>query len=150
MNTNPNRQRQPGRPTKRRGAITLEAVMVFPLLLMIFFGSFEFAWMFYVRHTLSNAAREGARVAIIEDATGGDVTSAVGSAISNGGMSSIDYTCVLKNGSSTISSPSSVAAGDPVTVTVKAPWSQFSVLNTPIASFWTSDIEVKATMRREG
>ncbi len=138
------------RSSRRRGAITLEAAMIFPILLMIFFSSVEFAWMFYVRHTVSNAAREGVRAAIVPDASSSDVADAVDAAMARGGLPNITFSQQLKSGTSSISSPSTVAPGSSVTLEVTAPWSQFSTLNTGVSGFWVSDIKVSATMRREG
>ncbi|MEM1012157.1 MAG: TadE/TadG family type IV pilus assembly protein [Planctomycetota bacterium] len=134
---------------RRKGSITLEAAMVFPLLLTIFFVTIEFSWMFYVRHTISNAAREGARVAIIPGSTTAEVNAAVESAVRRGGLNSASYSHALTSGGSAVGSLDSVAGGSQVTVEITAPWSQFSVFNSGFG-VWGNDITAEATMRREG
>jgi Flp pilus assembly protein TadG len=47
------------------GTVAVEFIILFPLLLMILTGIFEMGNLFYVRHTLTNASREGARAAAI-------------------------------------------------------------------------------------
>lgn len=47
------------------GVVTVEFVILFPLFLLIVAGIVEFGHLFYVRHTLTNASREGARAAVI-------------------------------------------------------------------------------------
>ncbi len=123
--------------------------MVFPLLLMILFVTIEFSYMFYVRHSLSNAAREGARAAILPDATSADVTSAITTAVANSGFSNLTYTAQMKSGGTVLSDPSALSSGTSVEVELTAPWSQFSLLKTDW-SVWSDDITSTAVMRREG
>jgi Flp pilus assembly protein TadG len=58
---------------RRRGLVIVEFAVVLPLLLLLLFGIVEFGWLFMVRQTLINAAREGCRVAILTTATDADV-----------------------------------------------------------------------------
>jgi Flp pilus assembly protein TadG len=50
---------------RRQGMAMLEAVIVLPLLLMLLFAIAEFGIMFGRYQMLSNAAREGARTAVV-------------------------------------------------------------------------------------
>lgn len=62
----PARRRPYGlKPCRRRAAVLVEFAILLPILLTIVFGIIEFGYMFFVRQTLINAAREGARVAIV-------------------------------------------------------------------------------------
>jgi Flp pilus assembly protein TadG len=47
------------------GVVALEFVILFPLFMLILVGILEFGHLFYVRHTLTNASREGARAAVM-------------------------------------------------------------------------------------
>jgi len=47
------------------GVIVVEFVILLPLFLLILVGIMEFGHIFYVRHTLTNASREGARAAVL-------------------------------------------------------------------------------------
>ena len=57
-----------GRPRARAAAI-VEFAVVSPLLLTILFGIIEYGYIFLVRQTLQNAAREGARIAVLQTTT---------------------------------------------------------------------------------
>jgi len=57
----------------RRGAISVEMAFVLPLLFFIVFTSIEFGRMNVIRHTVDNAAYEGARRGIVPGATAQDV-----------------------------------------------------------------------------
>ncbi len=49
------------------GAEALEFAFVIPILLLLVFGIIEFGWIFHGYITLSGAAREGARAAVVMD-----------------------------------------------------------------------------------
>ena len=52
--------------TLARAAAVVEFAVVLPLLLTILFGIIEYGWVFMVRQTLQAAAREGARLAVLQ------------------------------------------------------------------------------------
>jgi Flp pilus assembly protein TadG len=51
-----------------RGAAAVEFALVMPILILMLFGIIEFARAWNVRQTLTDAAREGARVAVVNNA----------------------------------------------------------------------------------
>lgn len=55
-----------GDDRRARGAAVVEFAVVLPLLLTILFGIIEYGWVFMVRQTLQTAAREGARLAVLQ------------------------------------------------------------------------------------
>jgi len=59
---------------RQQGTAMLEFVIVLPLLLLLVFGIMEFSILFSRLQTVSNAAREGARDAIVFRATCNDST----------------------------------------------------------------------------
>lgn len=48
-----------------RGAAVVEFALVIPLLLLLLFGIIEFSLLFYNKHIITNASREGARYGIV-------------------------------------------------------------------------------------
>src|SRR5665811_2243650 len=56
------------------GVVSVEFVILFPLFMLIMAGIVEFGHLFYVRHTLTNASREGARAAVIYEVSGNRTT----------------------------------------------------------------------------
>lgn len=59
-----------------RGAALLETVVVPVLLVSILLGLMQFGYVFFVHHTMVNAAREAAQVAARNDSSTGDATTA--------------------------------------------------------------------------
>ena len=79
-----------------RGAELIELALVLPILLLMFAGIVEFAIMFQRYLVVSNAAREGARVAVLPGYAQADVQSRVTAYMHNGtGDTSLSPTTVL-------------------------------------------------------
>jgi hypothetical protein len=62
-------QTKRGGDTRRRAAAVVEMAVVAPLLLTVLFGIIEYGWVFSIRQALTNATREGARVAVLPGST---------------------------------------------------------------------------------
>jgi Flp pilus assembly protein TadG len=67
-----------------RGAALLETAITVPIILLISVGIFEFGRAYQVQQVLTNAAREGARAAVIEGTSDEDVTRIVSKYIDTG------------------------------------------------------------------
>jgi Flp pilus assembly protein TadG len=74
------------RMRSERGAALLEAAFTIPLLLLISVGIFEFGRAYQQWQVLTNAVREGARLAVTPDVPDGDVTARVQDYMREGGM----------------------------------------------------------------
>lgn len=69
-----------------RGAALLEAAITIPLILLISVAIFEFGRAYQTWQVLTNAAREGARVAVINGTTDDQIRSAVHNYMTVGGL----------------------------------------------------------------
>lgn len=56
-------------PGHRPGASIVEATLVLPLLLSIVFGAVEFGVILHARHSMTNAARDAARMLAVQGTT---------------------------------------------------------------------------------
>jgi Flp pilus assembly protein TadG len=70
------------RGSDRRGATTVEFSIAAPILFFFFFTAMEFGRMQMLRHTVVNAAYEGARRGVVPGATAADVEAAARSTCS--------------------------------------------------------------------
>jgi Flp pilus assembly protein TadG len=55
----------------QEGAAALEFAIVLPILMLLLAGFFDFGWLFYWQHSVTNASRAGARYAIQAKLVGG-------------------------------------------------------------------------------
>jgi Flp pilus assembly protein TadG len=67
-----------------RGAELIELALVLPILLLMFAATVDFALMFQRYLVINNAAREGARIAVLPGYTSADVTNRVTQYVRNG------------------------------------------------------------------
>jgi Flp pilus assembly protein TadG len=68
------------------GAELLEFALVFPLLLMVVLGIVDFGFLFQRMEVVTNAAREGARIAVLPGYATADVTARVNNYVQTGGV----------------------------------------------------------------
>jgi Flp pilus assembly protein TadG len=69
-----------------RGAELIEFALVLPLLMLVMCGIFDFGFLFQRWEVLTNAAREGARIAALPGYTETDVNARVDSYLMAGGV----------------------------------------------------------------
>jgi Flp pilus assembly protein TadG len=108
----------------RRGAAAVEFALIAPVLFLMIFGMIEFGRAVMVQQILTNASREGARRAILEQTTLSEVETIVGDYLTD---TSIPGASV----SVSVNPLSSMGFGDPVTVTCSIPYAQVTWLPTP-------------------
>jgi Flp pilus assembly protein TadG len=138
------------RSTSERGAELIEFALVFPLLLLVVLGIIDFGFLFQRYEVLTNAAREGARVAVLPGYGSADVTARVQQYLTAGGLTATPTISPI--------APTAVAVGGVCMtltgVTVSYPH-QYSFVGAIIGYFtgtpWTSrTLTASAQMRHEG
>ena len=75
------------RMRSEKGAALIEAAITVPIILLICVGIFEFGRAYQTMQVLTNAAREGARIAVITASTDAAVTARVRSYMQAGSLS---------------------------------------------------------------
>jgi Flp pilus assembly protein TadG len=116
--------------TSEGGQALVETALALPLMLLLSVAIFEFGRAYQTTQVLTNAVREGARVAVLPNATTADVQARVMAYLQNGQLSDYDDAQVLVNQNASISIGTTTAAAS--RVTVNYPFS-FIVLN-PVAN----------------
>lgn len=113
-----------------RGAALLETAVVLPLVLLVSVSIFEFGRAYQVFQVMTNAAREGARLAVLPASTDADVKTRVTDYLTAGQIQGADPNWVSIDHTKTVSIGGTGTA--PATqVTVNYPFN-FMVLN-PVA-----------------
>jgi Flp pilus assembly protein TadG len=125
----------------RRGAAVVEFAVVAPVFFLLVFGMIEFGRMVMVQQIITNASREGARMAVLDGSTHDNVVTTVETYLTNAGISGETVTTIPTE-------PSSATYGQSVTVQVSISFSDVSWLPTPM---FIGDKTLVATtvMRRE-
>ena len=116
--------------TGERGTALLETALTLPLLLLVSVGIFEFGRAYQTWQVLTNAAREGARIAVLPNPVPGAVEARVRAYMQAGQLSNAATATVIVNPAATISIGTGTATAS--LVTVNYPF-QFMVLQ-PVAS----------------
>jgi len=83
------------RMRSEKGAALLEAAITVPIILLISVGIFEFGRAYQTQQVLVNAAREGARIAVIEGTTDENIRARVRQYATGGGLKTIDDSNIL-------------------------------------------------------
>lgn len=103
----------------RRAIAAVELAVVMPVFLLLVIGVIEVGRAVMVQQILTNASREGARRAVLEQSTTTEVESIVRDYLArnsiNGASASIELT---DSGGATISNLAALSFGDPITVEV--------------------------------
>ncbi len=122
------------------GQAVVEFALLLPILVALVMGVLDMARAYSVLQMVSNAAREGARVAILPVSTDVDITNTVETTLSDAGQTGCNAAGLNwgENGSE----------GTSTTVTVSCP---FQTLTGNLIPFWTGsfDLEQTVTMRHE-
>ena len=125
----------------------MEFAVVAPLFFLLVFGMIEFGRMVMVQQVITNASREGARVAVLDGAETSDVLLAVDTYTTAASVEGAEVRILGPNGE-TLDPPSSAGYGAPVTVEVSIPFDQVSWLPSPMF-LGGSTMSATTVMRRE-
>jgi len=125
----------------RRGTAVVEFAVVAPIFFLLVFGMIEYGRMVMVQQIITNASREGARVAILDGVTSADVQTTVDNYLNNVGITGA-------NVSVNTNAPVAPDYAESMTIAVDIPFSQVSWLPTPIY-LQGRQLTATTTMRRE-
>ena len=130
----------------RQGAAAVEFAVVAPVFFLMVFGMIEIGRAVMVQQVLTNASREGARIAVLDSPTPthNTVVSTVTSYLQNGGVPAGSATITMNP-----TEPTSAGYGQSVTVTVQVPFSSVSWLPKPIFLGASTNLTASTVMRRE-
>ena len=137
----------------RRGAALIEMALTLPLMLLVSAGIFEFGRAYQTWQVLTNAAREGARIAVLPGTTDANVTARVQSYMADGQLAdagaatvSIDRAATIPVGAGTTSA-SRITIDYPFTFMVLQPIAQLVTSDAPAGGALT--MTASALMRNE-
>lgn len=124
--------------TLRRASAVVEMAIVTPILITLLLGIIEYGWVFTIRQALANAAREGARVAVLPGSTDAQITQRVQDYLTPLGMTTQTLTLTR------------ASAGNPIeTVALEIPYADVTLIG---AYFGPQNYNLGhiVSMRKEG
>jgi len=125
----------------RRGTAVVEFALIAPLFLLLLFGIFEFGRVVMVQQLITNAAREGARMAVIEGANTANIQTEIQNRLA--GASVPHASCTVHP---TIVDPTN---GDRRRVEITVPFNQVSWLSVPMLPMTPTTLRAECVMRME-
>lgn len=140
------------RARNERGAALLEVALTLPLMLLVAVGIFEFGRAYQTWQVLTNAAREGARMAVLPGIDDADVTTRVQSYLDSGQLGNAEATVTITR-NNTIPTGAGSATGSRVVISypfefiVLQPVAQLVVRNSTVGRALT--MTASAMMRNE-
>lgn len=110
----------------RRGVAAVEFAIVAPLFFLMILGMIEIGRGVMVQQIITNASREGARLAVLPGSNTSEVNSRVSEILTASGVNGATVQILNRSGEPT--NPENVTFGDVVNVTVSVPFDQVSWL----------------------
>ncbi len=125
----------------RRAASAVEFAIVAPIFFLVVLGIIEFGRMAMVQQMLTNAAREGCRIAVLDGSTTASVRTKVNQYLNSGRITGATIRV-------TPDPPSTAKFNESVTVAVSIPFTRVSWLRAPFF-LGGRTLQAQAIMRRE-
>ena len=110
----------------RQGAAAVEFAIVAPVFFLMILGMIEIGRGVMVQQIITNASREGARLAVLPDTTTSEVTDRVDEILLNASISGA--TTEILNANDETINPEDIGFGEVIKVTVSIPFNQVSWL----------------------
>ena len=137
------------RQIRRRGVSTVEAAIVFPLLVFLTFALIEYGWLFLNAQQMTNAARHCARMAVRPDITSAEVVTAAESMMQQYGLSDSGYSVTI-----TPASIEGVDTGEEISVEISVPYDNVQITGIGTINGWLlalpTDLTASVSMAKEG
>jgi Flp pilus assembly protein TadG len=127
---------------KRRGVAVVEFALIAPLFFLLILGMVEIGRMVMVQQIITNASREGARLAILDGTTTSEVKQKVTDYLDMANIKNYDEPVVTPD------PPTSAGYGQPVSVTVSIDAHKISLIPLPKFSS-NKKLTASTVMRRE-
>lgn len=131
------------RKKNRRGAATVEMAIVLPLLLMLTMGGIKYGWLFLRAQQITNAARYGARIAILPDADFDEVKITVTNLLAAANITVYNDEITITTGDLYL------PEGGSVNVQITIPGDRVDILKAPFCPD-VENIGASITMAKEG
>lgn len=139
---------------QRRGVTAVETAIVLLVILLLTFGIIEYGYMFQKWGHVTNAARQGARVAARPNATVAMVNTAVTNAMNLGSIPATAYQVNITSNGNPVTDLSTISPGQPVEVQVVVEYTDavngIGINAIPLYVLVPAQLKAKMVMVKEG
>ena len=142
----PRRNKRRGSKQSRRGIAAVELAVVSPIFFLLIFAMIEFGGAMMAQQAITNAAREGARIAVLPDGTIDRANTYAKSVLQAAGIDSNAATVEITDEEGTPIDPAEAKYGDIIRVHISLPFSQVSWV--PVPKYLGDTILSSATVMR--
>lgn len=125
------RRQRRGSKQERRGVAAVELAVVSPIFFMLIFAMIEFGCAMLAQQAITNAAREGARAAVLPDGTAERAELYAKNVLQASGINPDVADIVVTDEEGNPIDPASARFGDVINVQVSLPFSQVSWVPVP-------------------
>ena len=132
------------RKKNRRGAAAVEMAIVLPLLLLLTLGGIKYGYLFLKAQQITNAARHGARMAILPGKTTDEVKAIIINMLGNANITVTADDIDFNPGDI-----SSVGSGETITVRIIVPSAEVDIMIVPLFPN-VENLGATVTMAKEG
>ena len=136
------------RKKHRRGAMAVEAALVFPLLLLLTLGAIRYGGLYLKAQQITNAARMGARIAVLPDSSNDDVLTSISNLMIAANINPDDCAVTI-----TPADIYDLDVGDSITVHIEVPCESVDIMHVPLFTDLEPDswnLGAEVTMAKEG
>jgi Flp pilus assembly protein TadG len=139
------------RRSSRTGTTIVEAAFVLPLLLLVVLGIIEYGWLFFNVQQITNAARQGARIAILPDVTTAQAEAIIAEILERVGLDRYSPTVEVVPEPGGIA-PEGYPTRDAVRVRITVPTASLRIVNMNafVPGLEPETIGATVTMAKEG
>ena len=127
-----------------KGSVIIEFAISIPILILLVLAGIEVGWALNIHYAMVDAARYSVRIAAMQNASASTVIQAAQNELIAMGVNSAANPTITLNPSD----PSSVAQGSPVSVSISIPYSNVSILPTPLF-LGSATLSVDSSMSKE-
>jgi Flp pilus assembly protein TadG len=127
----------------RRAAAAVEFAIVAPVFFLLIFGMIEYGRMVMVQQVITNASREGARLAVLDGANYEEIKSQVNDYLNSASIDAVNALVTVEP-----DPPTNAGFGEPITVSVSIAFTKVSWLPSPMY-LGGKTLTATTVMRRE-
>ena len=136
------------RKNNRRALATIEAALICPLLFLLTLGVIRYGWLFLKAQQITNAARMGARTAVLPNATVEGVEAAISNLMNAANINPDDCSVTI-----TPEDIYDLEVGNSLTVRITVPCEVVDIMHIPLFTGLDPDnwnLGAEVTMAKEG